>query len=43
MLRSGVAKDEVFERTGDLVGVAGVTLDVHEGEVFVVISLEEKY
>jgi glycine betaine/proline transport system ATP-binding protein len=39
MLRSGVAKDEVFERTGHVVGVAGVTLDVHEGEVFVVMGL----
>ena len=39
MLRSGVAKDEVFERTGHVVGVSGVTLDVHEGEVFVVMGL----
>jgi glycine betaine/proline transport system ATP-binding protein len=39
LLRSGASKDEISERTGHVVGVAGVTLDVHEGEVFVVMGL----
>ena len=39
LLRSGASNNEVSERTGHVVGVAGVTLDVHEGEIFVVMGL----
>jgi glycine betaine/proline transport system ATP-binding protein len=39
MLRAGASKAEVFERTRHVIGVAGLTLDVVEGEIFVVMGL----
>jgi glycine betaine/proline transport system ATP-binding protein len=39
MLRGGASKAEVLERTRHVIGVAGVTLDVVEGEIFVVMGL----
>jgi glycine betaine/proline transport system ATP-binding protein len=39
MLRAGASKGEVLERTRHVIGVAGVTLDVAQGEIFVVMGL----
>ena len=39
MLRAGASKTEVFERTRHVIGVAGLTLEVVEGEIFVVMGL----
>lgn len=39
MLRAGASKGEVLERTRHVIGVAGVTLDVEQGEIFVVMGL----
>jgi glycine betaine/proline transport system ATP-binding protein len=39
MLARGVTKDEVFARTGQVVGVHDVSFDVEEGEIFVLMGL----
>ncbi len=39
LLQSGIAKDEILERTGHVVGLSDVSLDVNEGEIFVVMGL----
>ena len=39
MLRAGASKAEVLGQTRHVIGVAGVTLDVVEGEIFVVMGL----
>lgn len=39
MLRNGVGKDEILQKTGHVVGVNDVTFDVTQGEVFVVMGL----
>jgi len=39
MLAAGSTKDEVFRRTGQVVGVHNVSFDVKEGEIFVLMGL----
>lgn len=39
MLAAGSTKDEVFRRTGQVVGVHDVSFDVKEGEIFVLMGL----
>lgn len=39
LLREGVSKDEIYERTGQAVGLADVSFDVHQGEILVVMGL----
>ncbi|PZX21083.1 glycine betaine transporter subunit; ATP-binding compoent of ABC superfamily [Cupriavidus phytorum] len=39
MLAAGATKDEVFRRTGHVVGVHNVSFDVKEGEIFVLMGL----
>lgn len=39
MLQAGVSKDEIFEKTGHVVGLNDVTFSVKEGETFVVMGL----
>ena len=39
MLAAGSTKDEVFKRTGQVVGVHDVSFDVREGEIFVLMGL----
>lgn len=39
MLASGSTKDEVFAKTGHVVGVHDVSFDVQEGEIFVLMGL----
>ncbi|PMS22179.1 glycine betaine/L-proline ABC transporter ATP-binding protein [Trinickia dabaoshanensis] len=39
MLAAGATKDEIFARTGQVVGVHDVSFDVQEGEIFVLMGL----
>jgi len=39
LLASGATKEEVFARTGQIVGVHNVSLEVQEGEIFVLMGL----
>jgi glycine betaine/proline transport system ATP-binding protein len=39
MLAQGATKDEIFARTGQVVGVHNVSFDVQEGEIFVLMGL----
>ncbi|MPW23509.1 betaine/proline/choline family ABC transporter ATP-binding protein [Paraburkholderia sp. CNPSo 3157] len=39
MLAAGATKDEVFKRTGQVIGVHDVSFDVREGEIFVLMGL----
>ena len=39
MLENGSSKKEVLEQTGMVVGLKNIALDVHEGEIFVVMGL----
>lgn len=39
MLAGGATKEEVFKRTGQIVGVHNVSFDVQEGEIFVLMGL----
>ncbi|HWO69746.1 MAG TPA: glycine betaine/L-proline ABC transporter ATP-binding protein [Actinomycetota bacterium] len=39
LLRGGATKERIFRETGHVVAVAGVSLDVAEGEIFVVMGL----
>ncbi len=39
MLRKGMSKDEIQQKTGHVVGVNNVTFEVAQGEVFVVMGL----
>ncbi len=39
MLARGATKDEIFARTGQVVGVHDVSFDVQEGEIFVLMGL----
>ncbi|QCP53330.1 glycine betaine/L-proline ABC transporter ATP-binding protein [Trinickia violacea] len=39
MLAGGATKDEIFARTGQVVGVHNVSFDVQEGEIFVLMGL----
>ncbi len=39
MIRSGVGKDELFQKTGMVLGVKDACFDVQEGEIFVLMGL----
>ncbi len=39
LLARGATKDEIFARTGQIVGVHNVSFDVQEGEIFVLMGL----
>jgi glycine betaine/proline transport system ATP-binding protein len=39
LLNSGVGKDEILARSGNVVGVSDVNLSINEGEIFVVMGL----
>ncbi|MBK1724246.1 quaternary amine ABC transporter ATP-binding protein [Thiocystis violacea] len=39
LLRQGATKQAIFEKTGQAVGVADASFDVHEGEILVVMGL----
>ncbi|MBS99479.1 MAG: proline/glycine betaine ABC transporter ATP-binding protein ProV [Oceanospirillaceae bacterium] len=39
LLEQGVSKEDIFERTGLTVGVQDANLEIHEGEIFVVMGL----
>src|SRR6478735_124988 len=39
MLAGGATKEEVFARTGQIVGVHNVSFEVKEGEIFVLMGL----
>jgi glycine betaine/proline transport system ATP-binding protein len=39
LLRQGIAKDEIFERTGQVVGLNGVSFDVQAGDIYVLMGL----
>ncbi|NBB91871.1 MAG: ATP-binding cassette domain-containing protein, partial [Gammaproteobacteria bacterium] len=39
LLKQGKSKDEIFERTGQTVGVHDAQLSIREGEIFVVMGL----
>jgi len=39
LLEEGLSKQEVLHRTGSVVGLTGVDLDIREGEIFVIMGL----
>lgn len=39
MVKDGMTKDEILEKTGNTVGVYDASLDVKEGEIFVIMGL----
>lgn len=39
LIRQGVGKDEILERTQHVVGLRGVSLTIEEGEIFVIMGL----
>ena len=39
LLARGATKDEIFAKTGQIVGVHNVSFDVQEGEIFVLMGL----
>jgi len=39
LLRQGQTKDEIFQRTGQVVGLNGVSFDVQAGEIYVLMGL----
>ena len=39
MVRKGLGKDEIFEKTGMTVGVSDASFDIREGEIFVIMGL----
>ena len=39
MINNGIDKDEIFDKTGQTVGVCGANFTVEEGEIFVVMGL----
>ena len=39
LLDQGLGKDEVFQKTGQTLGVVNASFDVHEGEIFVIMGL----
>ena len=39
LLREGQPKDEIFARTGQVVGLSGVSFDVHAGDIYVLMGL----
>jgi glycine betaine/proline transport system ATP-binding protein len=41
MLAGGATKEEVFSRTGQIVGVHNVSFEVKEGEIFVLMGLSK--
>jgi len=39
LLDQGLGKDEIFEKTGQTLGVVNASFDVYEGEIFVIMGL----
>lgn len=39
LLKEGLSKPEILDKTGNAVGVAGVSFEVDEGEIFVIMGL----
>jgi len=39
LVREGASKDEIFEKTGQVIGVYNANFDVFEGEIFVLMGL----
>ena len=39
MINDGIDKDEIFDKTGQTVGVCGANFTVKQGEIFVVMGL----
>ncbi len=39
LLDAGASRDEIIEKTGAIVGVADATIDIHEGEICVLMGL----
>jgi len=39
LLDKGLSKDEIFEKTGNTLGVVNASFDINEGEIFVIMGL----
>jgi len=39
LMREGYSRDDILEKTGNVVGVGGVSFDIQEGELFVIMGL----
>lgn len=39
MVKAGATKDEVLEKTGHTVGLKDINLEIHKGEIFVIMGL----
>jgi glycine betaine/proline transport system ATP-binding protein len=39
LLREGLSKDDIFQRTGQVVGLSGVNFDVQAGDIYVLMGL----
>ncbi len=39
LLDNGLSKDEIFEKTGNTLGVVNASFDINEGEIFVIMGL----
>jgi glycine betaine/proline transport system ATP-binding protein len=39
LLDQGLSKDEIFEKTGNTLGVVNASFDINEGEIFVIMGL----
>jgi len=39
LMREGYSRDDILEKTGNVVGVGGVSFDIEEGELFVIMGL----
>ncbi len=39
MVREGLSKDEILAKTGHTVGLKAINLDIHKGEIFVIMGL----
>ncbi len=42
MVKNGIEKDELLEKTSHTVGVNNVSFDVEEGETFVIMAFGER-
>ena len=39
LMREGYTRDAILEKTGNVVGVGGVSFEIQEGELFVIMGL----
>jgi glycine betaine/proline transport system ATP-binding protein len=39
LMREGYSRDDILEKTGNVIGVGGVSFDIQEGELFVIMGL----